>query len=162
MKRLVSLAKWIGFVLILLPIFTKRMTAQGHEPPIIVAVGDRTDVTRPDLYRIAQPFIYESWWKEIARCQNVVLPEELARRIKFVVVNSESFILGREWGVMGYASWWTATIYLASGQVFNKQTVQHEMMHLLLTWNGIDQGRNWHPPEYFDRVCGLTIWYEDP
>jgi hypothetical protein len=138
---------------------TREAEAQGRPIPFIMPAGPKVDSTKPEIFRTPQPVVYETWWKEIARCQGLILPVELASRVQIIVVNSREMIVDGEWGIMGFASVYRLQIYVVIGEVWKYDTVAHEMLHFLLTWNGIDQGKNWHPELYYSR-CGMSRWYE--
>ena len=134
--------------------------AQGTPPPVVLPVGEKTAPSMPPMFRYEQPEVYKRWWKEIAACSGVLLPDNLAKAVKFVAVNGESMVVDGDFGVIGYASAGTLTIYMVEAHLLNESLFKHEAMHMLLGWNGIDQGKNWHPRQYFDGVCGVTMWFE--
>ena len=114
----------------------------------------------PPVFAFQQPEIYERWWREIAACQNLILPVELTRAFKFVAVNAETMAVNGEFGVLGYASMGTFTIFVVESLAMNESLIKHEQTHILLGLNGIDQGKNWHPDLYFTR-CGISRFFEE-
>lgn len=155
---------FVLFCLLLLPALEK-CGAQGHPPPLVLpGEWSVVDLTLPALGEYEQPPIYETWWKEIGACEHVTVPLELTRRVHFVFVNSPSMFVDGDYGVLGFASAPTLTIYIALPYIYTKTIVTHEMLHWLDYVNGIDEGKDYHPPSRFGvgkkAVCGITRFYQ--
>lgn len=159
MQKLRGFAWFLGFCILLLPALAK-LGAQGRLPPVVTP-GEwlKADFTLPDMREYEQPAIYDAWWAEIAQCEHVILPVELARSVRFVFVNSETMVVDMDPGVYGFSSAPTKTIYIALAQIYNEQIIKHEMLHWLDYVNGIDEGRTYHPRSRFE-VCGIHQFYD--
>lgn len=74
------------------------------------------------------PTVYYFWWKEITDCAH---GQSDFQKIHWWKVPGTSFqcLGGRCWG------WWSGSnhnIFIAEGQKYNRQTVEHEMLHDIL------------------------------
>lgn len=165
-ERVVGFFKGVVLISVIfacLPSVTKRCGAQGNSPPIVVPGSWTTvNLSLPAMGEYEQPLIYETWWKEIGECEHVTVPLELTKRVHFIYVNAPTMIVDRDPGVLGFTSGATLTIYIVLPLVYTKTIVMHEMLHMLDYWNGIDEGKNYHPPSRFGAslpVCGVTRFY---
>lgn len=148
MKRLATFLKFAFFAIVLLPFIERECGAQ--EGPVL-------RLLRPDsIVAYAQPVIYAVWWQEIAECEGLDLPPQLARLVKFYEVKAQNFIPVGEQADLGATFPREMQIFLASPYVWNPKLVKHEMLHILLWVNGLNFGP-YHPAEFFD-VCGLAPW----
>lgn len=155
----------ISIVFACLPSVTKECGAQGKPPPSIVPGSWTTvDLALPALGEYEQPPIYETWWKEIGECEHVTVPLELAKRVHFVFVNAPTMIVDMDPGVLGFANPQNLTIYIALPFIYTETIIKHEMLHWLDYVNGIDEGKDYHPPSRFGvgkkAVCGITRFYQ--
>lgn len=107
----------------------------------------------PKFWEYGQPKIYETWWKEIAACEHIKLPES-HNRVRFFEVNAAAYIpTGFVFWVDGATYPTISEIYLATPYVFSEEVVKHEMLHWIIWADGyrlVDQ----HPIEMFE-ICGI-------
>jgi hypothetical protein len=152
MKRLVSLAKWVGFVLILLPIFTKKITAQQGPPPVIDSVYTALGLKIP-VGEYRPPPIYDQWLHEVAACHNIPVPP-IHTKTQWFEVESYSFI-GQHiiWLSLAAADGEANQVYVGTPHIWNESIIKHEQTHLLLSWIGYPFWYE-HEARFFD-VCGI-------
>lgn len=154
----------ISIVFVCLPTLTRQCEAQGKLPPVVVPGSWTTvDLTLPAMSEYSQPFIYESWWREIGACEHVTVPMDLAKRVHFIFVNAPTMIVDMQPNILGFANPSSLTIYIALPFIFTESIVKHEMLHWLDYVNGIDEGLDFHPVSRFgigrSAVCGITRLY---
>jgi hypothetical protein len=162
-KRVIRFLLWFPLMVICVAIAeeitTGKLHAQGKPPPIIVPGSwTTTDLTQPAMAEYFQPFIYESWWKEIGACEHLIVPIELARAVHFVFVNSPTMVVDMDPGVLGFTYAPALTIYVVLPLIYTETIIKHEMLHWLLYVNGVDQGKDWHIMPRFNS-CGVTRFY---
>jgi hypothetical protein len=117
------------------------------------------DSALPWVAQYKAPAIYADWWKEIARCEKLEIPAELARKVKWVAVNSATFRVAPAYETLyGLTDTDAITIVIAQSKVLDKSVVMHEMAHMGNQWNGVDQGADYHPADSFE-VCDLHTVY---
>lgn len=112
----------------------------------------------PWMSEFKAPAIYADWWQEIGKCEKLSMPTELTKRVKFVFVNSETFRIPGYSGLLGLTDPESLTIILAQSKVNDKSVVMHEMAHQGAVWNGIDEGKDFHPYTIFEE-CNLHVTY---
>lgn len=136
----------------------REPTIRGSVRPNLDSLGNVPKKINPLLPWVSeyqQPPVYALWWKKIADCEHLILPVELSKAVKFVQINSETFTRGqRPEYLYGFTQPEVLTIYLAQSVVSEYETTAHEMSHMLLYWNGIEVGIDYHPPDVFES-CGL-------
>jgi hypothetical protein len=137
---------------------TREAEAQGFPPSPVRPETPPVSADYPEQFRFAPPKIYEKWWREIAECHDLVFPPELAVKVRFFAVNAETMMIGDHGQALAFSPPWLATIYVVLPHVYTESIIKHEFLHQLLTWNGIDQGRDWHPAKYFEH-CGIRTTY---
>lgn len=115
---------------------------------------------------------YDLWWHAIAACEGLWLPPDYVR-VRFFQVNAAHFydqdhpsLFWRDGVLMVH--WAVAQTFPVEAAIFvalpfrhDWATVQHEMLHMLIHWNGIAPGRDLHPMPYFGR-CGMSVVYDPP
>lgn len=115
---------------------------------------------------------YDRWWHEIAYCEGLWLPPDYAR-VRYFQVNAEHFYdkdhpqLFEKAGVV-YVYWAVGTTFIYESLIFialshrdEELVIKHEMLHLLIFWNGVPTGRNGHPMPFYGR-CGMSVIYHAP
>lgn len=153
-----SVAWIVAFMVLVLPALSK-LGAQGKLPPIVVPQSwGKWNDSLPPMAEYSQPFFYEGWWKEIGACEHVIVPLELTRAVRFIYVNAKYMVVDGDRGVLGYADAPNRTIYIVLPLIYDKSVLMHEFLHVLDYWNGIDEGRTYHPPERFN-ACGIHTFY---
>lgn len=120
----------------------------------------KLDPALPWVAEFRAPAIYAEWWKEVGKCEGFDMPVELTRKVKFVEVNSNTFREATIFGetLYGLTDPDALTIILAQSKVLDKSVVSHEMAHQGAFWNGVDQGKDFHPFDLFEN-CGLHVNY---
>lgn len=137
MRRLWGLLKWIGFLIILLPSLPHN--GEGQAPAIHIenirpGMGPLVILEYGPLYE------YEAWWREIAACENLPLPLK-HYSTRFFALNVREYLYDQVWAI-GNVAPEENQIYLAFPYIGVEAIVKHEMLHLLMEWNGEDRG---HP-----------------
>jgi hypothetical protein len=174
-----QLAFRLWFLAVALPAIEKELGAQTPPPQTTfehhIVVPDTSVKASPMLpifseyYQNAQ---YDQWWHAIARCEGLELPRDYVR-VRFFQVNAAHFydkdhpsLFWRNGLLMVH--WAVAQTFPLEGAIFvalpfrdDWATVQHEMLHLLIYWNRIPEGKDLHPMPYYGR-CGMTITYNGP
>ncbi|HYU91368.1 MAG TPA: hypothetical protein VE966_13030 [Gemmatimonadales bacterium] len=95
----------------------------------------------------AMPFtphaVYRTWWTEIERCAGLWGDFD---RVEWYAVPGSSYSCPAYEGRCD--GWWRSphTIYMAQGQLYDRQVAEHEMLHDLLQ-------RGDHPPVF--QACGV-------
>lgn len=115
---------------------------------------------------------YDRWWHEIADCEGLRLPSDYGR-VRFFQVNAVHFydrdhpslfwrdgVLMVRWAI-GQSFPWEAVIFVALPYRLDRLVVEHEMLHMLISWNGIPPGEDLHPLPYYAR-CGMEVQYHAP
>lgn len=159
MKRLREFAWFVGFCILVLPAFAKLGAQQGHPPVMKTFASQNDEKLNPNIpwmseYR--QPFIYQVWWAEIAQCEGLPLNPEQARRVQFFQVNAPDFIpegVNAIVYAVTFGEVYDGQTYVAYPFIWNKQLIEHEMLHLLRAWNGDPEWEN-HDPRFYAR-CNL-------
>jgi hypothetical protein len=118
---------------------------------------DKRNETAPWESEFKAPDLYESWWQDIAACENLPLPPEHLQT-RFYQVNAQVFIpQGLSFWVLAVTYPEFNEIYISDSNIWRKSTVEHEMLHMLIKWNHVPEGDDGHPKDRFDNVCGITI-----
>jgi hypothetical protein len=155
-KRLVGFLKWVAFLIVILPAITSKV-ARGQilRPPPVLAVTEIRPGQGPLVVMEYAPFdIYEQWWKELAACEG--LPLSYRRfGVQFFVLNVREYCYGGGW-IIGNAELQADQIYLAFPYMMDESLVKHEMLHLLMYWNGEQTS---HAPRWYGEMgvgkCGV-------
>ena len=102
---------------------------------------------------------YELWWKQVADCAGVVLPENRSKSVQFYFVNAVDFApLPSDKPprmVVGVAYAASEQIYVSVFRIRSERIIKHEMIHQLLYW--------WGEPTWDDdarqefKRCGVTM-----
>ena len=162
MKRLMALARWIGFVLIVLPLFPHNGEGQQRPAPLHEMRGPG-DSAVLHLTEYTAPPIYAEWWAEIAECEGFPIPTaEQQASVQWFSVPAIYFApdgipLEDDGGALAGTFDREPAIYIGHPYIWEWPIIEHEMMHMVLHWAGFELG-NYHPPEIFT-VCGLSIAY---
>lgn len=115
--------------------------------------------------------IYYPWMMQLAGCEKLRLPP-LAdfQAFKFYLVNTTAFQVNND-ATLNYIAVTVSSekiMYISIAHVYNRGTIFHELLHILLYYNFPDgrytgtgssknESRN-HPKKYFDR-CGVNDKY---
>lgn len=137
-------------------LFASAANAQ-QRPPAQHKAYDK-DMNPVAVTEYSAPFIYSVWWGEIASCEGFPVPTQKQQRsVQWFSVASSFFGLDNPIFGMLAGTWdEEPSIYMGAPYVWEKGTVEHEMMHMVLRWNGFEMG-NYHPPEIFE-VCGIHTY----
>lgn len=153
------LAWWL-FALAFSVVPERCVQAQQGHPPIMHDFASQNDKkldpTLPWMSEYHQPFIYQVWWNEIAQCEGLPLDPERARHVQFFQVNATDFIPEGVPAIVYAVTFgrvYDGQTYVAYPFIWNKQLIEHEMLHLLRAWNGDPQWDN-HDPQFYAR-CNL-------
>lgn len=130
----------------------------AQQRPLPQHVAYDSTMAEVRLAEYSQPFAYSVWWGEIASCEGFPVPTQKQQlSVQWFRVESGFFwmdspILGMLAGTYDQEP----SIYIGAPYVWEKALIQHEMMHMVLHWNGFEMG-NYHPPEIFES-CGLHTY----
>ena len=156
-RVLVEYAWLAGFLILALPAFAKMGAQQGRAPVMPGAATNnavKLDPSLPWVSEYAPPFIYEIWWREIAKCEGLPFPVERARQVQYFQVNAPDFIPGDVDAIVYAVTYEQGQTFVAYPYIWNKALVKHEFLHLLLMWAG-DPKWYEHNPHFYDR-CGVA------
>lgn len=143
-------------ILLLGALCIASLAGAQERPEPILTFEPRADSTVPVVREFAAPPIYFKWWQEIADCEGLDLPLQRVGAIQFFEVLDTTFTPTGGNEDLGATVTEVSQVFLATPQVWNEQTVKHEMLHNILDWAGFDFGV-YHPAEFFER-CGLVPW----
>lgn len=106
----------------------------------------------------SQPFIYSVWWGEIASCEGLPVPDSaLQASVQFFSVPTPYFASEFQ-GMLAGTYDYEPAVYIGAPYVWEEGIVKHEMLHMLLHWEGFEL-KNFHPAELFERPdCGIHIF----
>jgi hypothetical protein len=113
-----------------------------------------------ETYKVSeyrQPPVYATWWREIAACEELPVPNSAQQAsVQFFVVASNYFALDRPGTMAMLAGTYIdePSVYMGLPYVWEEGVVKHEMLHLLLHWAKLERPGDDHPPEYFE-TCGI-------
>lgn len=108
------------------------------------------------LVSFQPPPVYEMWWKEIARCENLDLPPEHATDVIWVIVPSRPFHFqddNTNYDAVTLTP--NVRIYLNHTGLFDRLLVEHEMAHYLLYKEFGNRYVGKHPKPFYGS-CGLV------
>ena len=132
------------------------------QAPVRVLGPDRVPVVLTQM--VKPPVIYETWWREIAKCESLPLPLE-HKKLTWVVVPATTFTFEDTTIVHGWLDAATImpvmTIYVRQDKIFDELLIKHEMIHALLYWKyhgAYNRGTNEeeHPSPWYRR-CMMEI-----
>jgi hypothetical protein len=113
----------------------------------------------PMISQYYPPKIYAKWLIDIATCEGLPLPSiDQISKLTFWEVNAESFQINADTTMvlLGVVDGSNNRVYIAYPQIWDKETISHEFLHMLLRWNFGEKYRNQHPLEYFGK-CHMHV-----
>jgi hypothetical protein len=111
-----------------------------------------------NLIPFPPPAIYETWWKEIAECEQLPLPAD--HTVHWAIVAVRPFYLAADTLHLAMDAMVITTDSITNGYInysgiLDRGLVTHEMAHVLLFKKFGDKYVGQHPDEYYTR-CGLV------
>lgn len=156
MWRPAQLAKYLFIGLL---VSSGVLQAQDHRPALGVLAG---------IAEYKAPAEYAKWWVEIAECEKVPLPPDKIASTQFFAVNAFSFVISNDTAeikipAMGRTSNPANQIFVGFYHIWDVAVIKHEMLHLLLYWDGRFNPMDPHPVLYYNGdvgKCGVTEHYQ--
>lgn len=114
----------------------------------------------PMISQYNPPLVYGKWLHDIAACERLPLPtEEQVSKLTFYAVNAESFQINRDTVniLLGVVDPSLDRVYVSLPQMWDRETIQHEFVHMLLRWKYGELYANKHPSEYFTK-CRMHVY----
>jgi hypothetical protein len=155
---------WV-YIAVLGSIFTSLATAQipagvdTTRPVWAIRIVDSVGLSEldPMISQYNPPHVYGKWLRSLAECEGLPMPTEAqVSKLTFFIVNAESFqINGDTVNIMlGVVDPSLNRIYIALPQMWDQETIKHELLHMLLRWKYGELYLNQHPTKYF-AYCGM-------
>jgi hypothetical protein len=138
-------------MLVAAPLQAQWFSRNGAHPEKFQRMGAVDSL--PAYWEYGQPKIYAQWWTEIAKCEDLPLPDS-RKDVRFFEVNGKVFMPA------GFMFWLDGATYPASNEIYltslyvlDEAVVKHEMLHWLL-WDAGFRLKSFHPIEMFE-TCGI-------
>jgi hypothetical protein len=110
--------------------------------------------TLPMISEYYPPHVYGKWLKDIASCEGLPMPDSSQiSKITFWMINAGDFQINGDTvnTLLGVVDPLTNRIYVSLPQVWDQETIKHELLHMLLRWKYGELYANKHPSEYFTK-----------
>jgi hypothetical protein len=143
-----------ALLLVALIVLATPARAQTHVP--FDATSDVRHKTVASEY--PQDETYAKWWKEVAQCEGLTLPDSATiAKVKFYVVPVARFSVDVDTlSLIAASDTKAGEVYVSSTNVWNESTIKHEMLHHEMQWAGF-KFPQYHPVELF-ATCGIKVY----
>ncbi len=132
------------------PVQQALFNYQGPRMPYLL-LGQIYEADSTNLMRYEPSEMYEIWWKQVKSCSKLESDIDIRLAWAWLSVLGDAFTLDGTGPFGGYTFISTHTVLVLEKLKYDKWTIQHEMVHVLMHENNLPVG---HDPKYFG-PCGV-------